>query len=256
MLALKEGFPRGLDGDIEQRLNPNLWSGHTLGQGDLEPRPTIPFPSPGITDTFGAKGVLRAPGALRLPLGKFGLGDFFSADEHEPGTFLLYHKELLEGRPLSEAEIQKYSQFPTPNLPRTENPGATSDASKLPVEFYEYSEGDGRTYVSMIYAGVVREVGRHGQRRKALIGLPLLGGFRSSEPQSSEGSEPVSMVFYTGPPQIEPNSIDIGMPMHFLESVRGEEAIQRINMLELHIDGAGENVGPLAIEHSTSISLV
>lgn len=226
-----------------------------MGQGDMEPAPTIPFPSPGITDALNSHGSLRVPGALRLPLRRLAGGDRLSVADHNPGTFFLYHKETLEGMPFSPEEIEAYAGRALPEAPPVPS-AATSNMAKLPLGYYETGEVDGRRYTSMIYGGMVQEVGRI-NRRRALIGFPLLGGFRSSEPQDLDSPGSTSMVFYTGPLQIEPDPVAIGEPVHFLKSVLGGETIQRINFMELHIDAAADDeaAGQLEIEHSPGMVL-
>lgn len=257
MLVPGQAFPGEALGSIEDRLNPRFWSGHTLGQGDMDSPPNIPFPSPGVTDAFGAPGVLRVPGALRLPLEKLGVGDFFSLDDHEPGTFFLFHKEVLSGVPLSAEEIAAVSELPLPQSASFVPHSTTSDTAKLPLRYFEAGEDGQRAYSSMVYGGMVQEVGRI-NRRKAVISFPLFGGFRSSEPQStgSTSDGTMGMVFYAGPPNIEPDSFDVGMPSHFLNSVHGEQTIQRVNFMELHIEGVPEAADQPAAEHVSGASLV
>jgi hypothetical protein len=173
-------------------------------------------------------------------------GDSFSAEDHLPGTFVIYDKERLSGLGiLSEKWLSEYgAKLPIPEKPfdvSVSDPA--SGILRSPRLEYIGADYDNCTdYARVIHLGIVESFGRKG--KKILLGLPL-------REISKQGSE---IVFETmGMVDIEPEEFSIGETSHLASFHFGNagymQRIQRINSLEVRGIGAEEGPRSSILKH-------
>lgn len=204
--------------EMERLCNPKHWGGLVLACD-----PDLAFSGP-KADKASAKFALRtleavlAPGMRGETLETYLPGTIFVPEDHEPGTAVIYHQEMLlrQGLDIPLEAMEKYTRRAAPKRP-TELERALANTAVVSF-MARHREGHGAAYREEVRYGVVPPDYGHDHRRLITISAHSVNHLTHKRSASELSSGKVGGVAIDGDlvcPKVERDPIPIGATRHF-----------------------------------------